>query len=276
MRLACLQFDPQLTQSAANRDRANRLIARRLTRGQADVLLLPEMAFTGYCFQSRDEILTYCECSLTGPTAQWCMATARQLDCVVAAGFPERDGDSLYNSLVVADRLGRIVHVYRKHFLYETDETWALEGPGFATQEIPGLGPCAFGICMDVNPRQFKAPFDRFEFASSLFDPSLAHHERPSHHRLKAGLILLANNWLRPPADVEIEDSEYGVHLLNYWAHRLLPALGQPAVALIANRVGIERGTRFAGCSCAIDLESRTILGQLDGREEDVLVIESD
>ncbi len=260
----------------ANQRRADWLIDRRLRRGDVDVLLLPEMAFSGYCFQDRDEILPYCEDPVTGSTAAWCVVVARRLDCVVVAGFPERGAaGQLFNSQLVVDRQGRVIHVSRKRFLYMTDETWAAEGPEFSTCEIPGVGRCALGICMDLNPKQFKAPFDRFEFASELFDPQLAHFEQPRAevHRLKANVVLLSNNWLRAPADAAIGDEEHCTRLVNYWAHRFLPALDKPVVVVVANRVGIERGTRFAGCSCAIDLQTRTLLGRLNGTEEDVLVL---
>ncbi len=278
VRIACLQFDPQLKQVDANQNRAAQLVRRRLRRGDIDLLLLPEMAFSGYCFQDRNEILPYCEDAIAGPTASWCAETARSLDCVVVAGFPEcGDGGQLFNSQLAVDRQGRVVHVSRKRFLYMTDESWATEGFRFTARDLPGIGACAFGICMDVNPKQFKAPIDRFEFASALFDPPLAHFERPriGRHRLKASLILLSNNWLRSPADAALGDEQHCNYLVNYWAHRLTPALDQPAVVAIANRVGVERDTRFAGCSCAIDLRTRTLLGRLNGTEEGVLVVEN-
>lgn len=275
MRVACLQFDPKLMRGADNQRRATILVGNRLRPGTVDLLLLPEMAFSGYMFRDRNEILPYCEIAGAGPTFAWCAATAREYGCVVAAGFPEIAFDGqLFNSLLVVDSSGTLVHVYRKHFLYTTDESWAAEGPDFGAGNIPGLGACAFGICMDVNPKQFKAPSDRYEFASALFDPPLEHHEKPSHHRLKAGLILIATNWLRNPADAEFSDEEHCRYLVNYWAHRLSPALGQPAVVVIANRVGVERDTRFAGCSCVIDLKTRTLLDRLDGGVEDVLIVD--
>lgn len=276
MRIACLQFDPQLMKVVANQRRADALIATQLSPGQVDLLLLPEMAFTGYCFRNREEIFPYCEFADSGPTAAWCIATARRLGCVVAAGFPERTADrTLFNSLVLVDAQGTIRHVYRKHFLYTTDETWAAEGAAFTRDEILGLGRCAFGICMDLNPYQFKAPIDAFEFASALFTPPLQRHENPTaKHQLNANLILLADNWLRNPADAALDDDDHCHYLVNYWAHRLTPALGQRAIVAIANRVGLERESRFAGCSCVIDLHSRTLLGRLNGREEKILVVD--
>ena len=157
-----------------------------------------------------------------------------------------------------------------------TDESWATEGSGFTTCDLPGLGLAAFGICMDLNPKKFQAPFDRFEFASALFEPPLEHGELPAAgiHRPKANLILFSNNWLRAAADVALDDEEHCRLLVNYWANRLLPTLGQPFVVAIANRAGQERGVRFAGCTCVIDLNSRTLLGRLNGFEEDVLVVD--
>jgi protein N-terminal amidase len=276
MRIACLQFDPKLGKPAANRARAEALL-RRAPLGSLDVLLLPEMAFSGYCFKSRDEILPFCEDAHDGPTAEWCRRIARQLACHVVCGFPERTAEEiLYNSLLVADSRGEIVHVYRKHFLYMTDESWAAEGPAFSCVDIAGLGRCAFAICMDLNPYKFKAPSDRFEFASSLFEPPLEHHEHPAAgtHALKADLILSCNNWLRNPLDLSLGDAEHTRWLLNYWAYRLLPALSQPVIFAVANRVGRERKTLFAGASCVIDLGTRTVLGHLDGRSEDVLIVD--
>src|SRR4051812_11184700 len=102
MRIFCLQFDPQLGQVADNQARADRLLAGIAAR--PDVLLLPEMAFTGYCFRGRDEILPYCESPAAGPTSAWCRRQARALGSYVVCGFPERAaGDVLYNALLVCD-----------------------------------------------------------------------------------------------------------------------------------------------------------------------------
>lgn len=273
VRFACVQTNPVLKDVAGNQRRAERLLQRRV-RSDVDFILLPEMAFTGYCFESVHEIDPYCEKVEDGPTADWCRRVAARYRCRVAAGFPEKSPEGRrFNSMLVVDPTGRIEHHYRKHFLYTTDELWAEEGPGFRRTDLSGLGQCAFGICMDLNPRRFQAPFDRFEFASSLFEPPLRQGETPGHHRLAVRWIFLANNWLRNPVDDPLSEDDHARHLVNYWACRLSPALGLPAVALIANRVGIERTSRFAGCSCAIDLQSRTLLGRLGESEEDVLIV---
>ena len=274
--IGCVQFDPTLGDHASNRARADALLDT-IVPGSLQLLVLPEMAFTGYCFKDRAEIEPCCEDAERGATAEWCRATAQRLRCFVACGFPEIGNSGLlYNSSLLIDPLGAIVHRYRKHFLYSTDETWATEGDGFQCKDIAGLGKCAFAICMDLNPHKFEAPFDRYEFASSLFAPPLQHHEafQANKHRLDANLVILCNNWLRSPADKDTPDAVHDSFLLNYWAGRLRPALRLPVVFVVANRVGIERGTRFAGASCVIDLRTRKILGNLNGSEEGVLVVE--
>lgn len=65
---------------------------------------------------------------------------------------------------------GTYVKTYRKHFLYMTDETWAEEGSSFDTfmLKLPRSDrqiKIGHGICMDINPYQFKSPFSDYEFA---------------------------------------------------------------------------------------------------------------
>jgi len=275
MNIGCVQFDPKLGAHADNRARVDAML-EDISPGTLDLLVLPEMAFSGYCFKDRAEIQPHCENAERGASADWCRVTAQRLGCHVACGFPEvGDAGRLYNSMLLVDANGKTAHLYRKHFLFTTDETWASEGAAFGCCAIDGLGKCAFAICMDLNPRKFEAPFDRYEFASSLFAPALEHRElfQADKHRLDAHLVIACNNWLRTDVDKNLSDGQYGAFLRNYWAGRLLPALGHPVVIALANRVGVERGTRFAGASCVIDLKRRKVLGHLNGSEEAVLVI---
>lgn len=75
---------------------------------------------------------------------------------MVIAGYPEKvditpqwpASPEYYNSAVAVNREGETIANYRKSFLYYTDETWALEGPGgFYDGYIEGLGEVCMGIC---------------------------------------------------------------------------------------------------------------------------------
>ena len=72
---------------------------------------------------------------------------------------------------MVVDPTGTFVKSYKKHFLYETDKTWAEEGPGFDSLElklprVDYIVRVGHGICMDINPWEFKAEYELFEFAN--------------------------------------------------------------------------------------------------------------
>lgn len=66
-------------------------------RNELDLLVLPEMAVTGYCFKDAEEIAPFLE-SQRGTTFDLSRDLARRLGCYVAAGYPERlprDGEQL-------------------------------------------------------------------------------------------------------------------------------------------------------------------------------------
>ena len=187
MRIACLQFAPQLGDVNNNLSRADEILsnAAQDELERLDLLVLPELAFTGksrpgdielcpsrdenisgtdprvgYNFQSLQHINPYLEELGSGITSLWAKATALKYDCTVVVGYPEKVDPSAklpaspeyYNSAVVVSGDGDIVVNYRKSFLYYTDETWALEGPeGFFHGNIPGLGNVALGISTDVK-----------------------------------------------------------------------------------------------------------------------------
>lgn len=191
MRIACLQFAPQVGAVRANMARADTLLDPAVAAGELadlDLLVLPEMALSGrfaqtaawhvawpwrltweaqgYNFASLEHITPYLESPSTGPTATWARSRARALGCVVVAGYPEKaeGGDGAaeqpgeaspsrhFNAATVVDKTGRAVANYRKAFLYYTDETWATEGgSGFFHGDIAGLGRVALGICMDIK-----------------------------------------------------------------------------------------------------------------------------
>lgn len=110
---------------------------------------------TGYNFTSLSHISPFLEYAGTGISSLWARSRALKHNCHVVAGFPEQvdvsdrwpTSPEYYNSAIVVSNEGEMIGTYRKHFLYMIDETWALEGPGFGKDYIPGLGQTAMGIC---------------------------------------------------------------------------------------------------------------------------------
>lgn len=230
-----------------------------------------QMALTGYVFETRAHVEPLAEVAGAGETFAWCQRHAQRLHCLVLCGYVEKAKDnesdsSLYNAMMVVSPTGELVCNPRKTFLYETDKVWATAGAGFSTWHCPWLDKTiSFGICMDINPHEFTAPFDAFEFATHV----VAHG---------SDLVLFACAW----CDHDRTETET-YPTLSYWATRLTPvvralqerAFAKPACHfLCANRVGDENGTLFVGASCAMSLEEPAVLAHASRTEECVLRVE--
>lgn len=108
LRIALVQYDPKFGQVDSNIAYVDKMI-QHLTPELVDIILLPEMAFTGYMFESREDIEPYLE-SENGTSARWAKATATRLACYVIVGFPEKDFASgqAYNSLAIVESTGSL------------------------------------------------------------------------------------------------------------------------------------------------------------------------
>lgn len=89
LRIAVVQFCPKFGDVETNLATA-REYCSRLRPHSIDLLCFPEMAFTGYVFDSAESILPHLETPYTGPTSRFCKEIANQLHCYVTAGYPER------------------------------------------------------------------------------------------------------------------------------------------------------------------------------------------
>jgi predicted amidohydrolase len=152
VRVAAVQFKA---------DRANPKGARASLAGWvgraaigSDLVVCPEMAATGYIFADRAAASLVAE-DPTGPTFQALRVHAKENGAWVVAGFPERAGDTLYNSAMVIDARGELAFVYRKTLLFEADETWACPGDSGYVAFETAFGRFGVGICMDLNDPMF-------------------------------------------------------------------------------------------------------------------------
>ncbi|KAH0008518.1 carbon-nitrogen hydrolase, partial [Aureobasidium melanogenum] len=167
MKIGCLQFAPKLGEVHDNIRRADSLLEGTAS-SEIDLLVLPEMAFSGYNFPDLEAITPFLEPTSSGPSAEWAKRTAARLNCIVAVGYPEITPEGKrYNTVVSISPDGTVAASYRKTFLYYTDETWASEGDtGFYNGTLGSIGQACMGICMDINPRRFEAPWSAYEFAN--------------------------------------------------------------------------------------------------------------
>ena len=374
-RIACVQFDSKHADVPRNTETVLNLVAGLISERASKpihLLVLPELALTGYVFKGREEIDPLLEDvrsfkppssladSLTAPSSSTSASTlafvtacmdsckssshpsltlashlAQLLRCHVVIGFPERGShghtegstkakgivgsafdarpqdtrsestvkgqafsvdvakDTAFNSAALLSPDGSLLHVFRKHFLYETDEVWATEGQGFEALHLPNLGNVCVAICMDLNPFRFQTPFETCELASFCVQRNV-------------DLLVVPMAWLLPKDEHEKqqthqEKSAPSLSTINYWAVRCLPFfdLQRPSSSpsksatastdpvagattenktrylVTTNRTGTEATSTFAGSSCVLQIkpgERPVLLDCLGSSEQACLV----
>jgi predicted amidohydrolase len=213
MRLSAIQYKPPKGRPETARLDIEELLGEAAQRG-AHFAVLPEMATTGYIWDSPAEIAPHTE-QARGPTAALLARLANQHKMWIICGFaerfihPARKGPrglplaTLYNSALVLNPNGELVNVYRKHLLYDLDKTWAQAGE--RRSRVPtDFGWMIPGICMDLNDDQFvsfltERDAEIFAFCTNwVHEPGFSAH-RYWHERLRPfrGWTIAANTWGR-------------------------------------------------------------------------------
>ncbi len=113
LRIGFYQFYPEFGKVEENRTR----ILKTLSRIQADLMVLPELVFTGYHFRDRYEAVGVAEDPSDSQTIEKLTEMARKKDMYIVSGFAEKSGEKIYNSSVLVGPQG-LLHVYRKIQLF--------------------------------------------------------------------------------------------------------------------------------------------------------------
>jgi predicted amidohydrolase len=119
MRVAFVQFNPQFGRISDNIEKATSLMVSI----DADLIVLPELSFSGYVFTSRDEASSMAESVPDGFTMKRMAELSARLDCGIIYGFPEYHKGNLYNSCAFVSP-GSEIEVYRKLHLYYYEKDW--------------------------------------------------------------------------------------------------------------------------------------------------------
>jgi len=278
--IKCLicQLDAKLKEPAENMKKLTISLAKYTADSKIDVLLFPEMVFSGYHFKDSADIEPYLEECGKGLTYLFCAKYAKLLNCYVICGYPELEivetTRKLYNSAYVIDRDGSILLNYRKHHLYEVDHRWALEGEAFKSLLLKNSEGKEFkavvAVCMDINCYEFKDS-SKFELAEFI-------------RKEQADALFFISAW--KDSDEKTANGESIKEMLNFWIYRLSPVISSEKNQLAAekmykrwaffcaDRVGKEEDTVFVGCSCALKFNPMKFIGCLDKRNEGFLLAE--
>lgn len=139
MKIGYLQFKPEFGKIKENIRRIESLISDK----DFDLLVLPELANTGYLFTSKQELEVYSEEAGKGDFSEMLMSICSEKNCHIVAGFCERADDKFYNSsiLIYPDKSFKL---YRKiHLFYE--EKYFFE-PGNLPFKVFEISSDSFGI----------------------------------------------------------------------------------------------------------------------------------
>jgi predicted amidohydrolase len=115
MKVAVVQTRPDFGQVEKNLRRAMDLAATV----DADLYILPELFASGYFFESRDELSSYAE-DCNGPTMAALRAFSKDQNCAIYGGFPEKDGEKIFNSSALFEK-GELIASYRKMHLFKDE-----------------------------------------------------------------------------------------------------------------------------------------------------------
>jgi predicted amidohydrolase len=125
-RVICQQLAPVFGDRDANAKLTTAAITAAVDDG-ADVVVLPELATSGYMFNSAEELSAAAIEPDHAVLRGWARAAARG-GAVVIGGFAERGEDGrIYNSAVVFDG-DACVGVYRKCHLWDQEKRWFTPG----------------------------------------------------------------------------------------------------------------------------------------------------
>lgn len=238
--VACCQLAPNVGDPAHNRRVSERAIRTAAQRG-AQVIVLPELAQSGYVFHDHAEALALSESS-EGPTLQLWRSLAEELGIVIVGGFCERlDDQRVANSAALVDTDG-VLTIYRKAHLWDGENAIFVAG-----SEAPPVVETVFGriavmICYDL------------EFPEWVRLPALAGAE----------LLCAPVNWPWGPRPNQERPAEVVRVQANASVNRLFIAA--------CDRYGNERGVDWVQGSVIVDADGFPLAGPAEEGGEQILL----
>ena len=230
LQVSCIQFEPLIGDVVGNLARSSTLIRDAAASGSR-LIVLPELANTGYVFESLEEAQGLAEPVPDGRSAQAWSALAQELGIHLVAGITERDGDALYNSALVTGPHG-YVGTYRKSHLWDRENLFFVKGNlGFPVFDT-ALGKVGVAICYDG---WFPETFRQLALRG-------------------AEIVCVPTNWVPMPDQPSNEPAMANV------LHRAAAHSNGIFIAC-ADRVGVERGQPFEGQSLIIGPRGWTLAG---------------
>jgi N-carbamoylputrescine amidase len=227
-------------------------LVREAHRQGAQIVLPPEL-FAGiyFCRLEDPKYFAWAEPFTDSPTVQHFAALARELAIVLPISFFERDGQTYYNSVAIADADGRILGRYRKSHIpdgpgYEEKFYFRPGADGFKVWQTR-YATIGVGICWDQW-------FPEAARAMTLLDAELLFY----------------------PTAIGSEPEEPEFDSKDPWQRAMVGhAVCNVIPVIAANRTGVESGQVFYGSSFIADPRGNKLC-ELDRTAEGVITADFD
>ena len=144
MRVGYYQYRPVFGKVSHNLNK----VVKKLDSADADLIVLPELAFTGYYFRNKAEVKALAEDPGRSVTVDALAALCKKQKFRIVTGFTEKARDKYFNSALLIGPRG-VEHVYRKLHLFNEEKKWFDEGN--IPLQVNRIGPVRIGImvCFD-------------------------------------------------------------------------------------------------------------------------------
>lgn len=244
------------TQMACSWDReanvatAEKLVREAAKRG-ANLVLLQELFETPYFCKDHDSQYFELARPLEGhPTVEHFSKLARELGVVLPLSLFERANNAYYNSLVMVDRDGKVMGVYRKSHIPE--------GPGYHEKFYFSPGDTGFKV-WPTGAGQVGA--------AVCWDQWFPESAR--------SMALLGAEVLLYPTAIGSEPHDASIDSRDHWQRTMQGHAAANVMPLVAsNRIGVEQGKTFSmtfyGSSFIAD-HTGAIVAQADRETEQVI-----
>ncbi|VCE82927.1 putative carbon-nitrogen hydrolase [Burkholderia pseudomallei] len=233
-------MEPRVGEKHENVAKSLHYIEEAAKNGAA-LVVLPELANTGYVFADREEAFALAEDLPNGETVQTWADAAQRLGVHIVAGIAEREGKRLYNSAVFVGPSGHI-GTYRKLHLWNNEHIFFEPGNRGVPVFHSALGRIAIAICYD-----------------GWF---------PEVYRLAAtqgaDIVCVPTNWVPMPGQ-PTEHQAMATTLTMAAAH------SNGLMIVCANRTGTERGQPFIGQSLIVGGDGWPLVGPASQDREEIL-----
>ncbi|AOF93329.1 nitrilase family protein [Sinorhizobium sp. RAC02] len=243
--IAAIQFEPVVGDRAGNLAAIERLVTRAASDG-AEIVVLPELADSGYNFNDADEVAEMAGAVPGGESADALCRLAIEQSIHLVSGVAERDGDRFYNSAMICGPQG-FIGKYRKLHLWNNEHRYFEKGDlGLPVFDLP-FGRVGIAICYDG---WFPETFRKLALAG-------------------AELVCVPTNWV-PMACAETVPEPMANILHKAAAH------SNGLFIACADRIGTERGQNFIGRSLILGPQGWPISGPASADREEILLADID